>query len=198
MKQSPLFASSLLLFAFSSVLAQNAAPTPAALRVASAALSQVGVTIHYDPAYRRLPYPGGDLPSDRGVCTDVVIRAFRTEGVDLQKAVHEDMSAHFGSYPQIWGLRGPDSNIDHRRCPNLVTFFKRSGKALPVSARAVDYLPGDLVFWRLPSGVPHVGVVSDRQSGEGERRLVVHNIGGGALAKDVLFSWPITALVRFF
>lgn len=167
-------------------------------RLAEAALAQVGITLHYDPSYRKLPYPGGDLPSDRGVCTDVVVRAFRALGIDLQREIHEDMRAHFASYPQAWGLKRPDANIDHRRCPNLVTFFQRRGKALPVSSNAQDYLPGDLVFWRLPSGVPHVGVVSGKSSPDGVRPLLVHNIGRGALAEDVLFAWPITARVRYF
>jgi len=166
-------------------------------KVVAAAVAQVGVTIHYAPAYQRLSYPGGDLPADRGVCTDVVIRAFRAAGVDLQQAVHEDMAAHFGEYPRAWGLTRPDSNIDHRRCPNLVTFFRRRGALRPVSDLPRDYQPGDLVFWRLPSGVPHVGLVSDRPGPEG-RPLVVHNIGLGAQLEDVLFSWPVTAHARFF
>jgi len=166
-------------------------------KVVAAAVAQVGVTIHYAPAYQRLPYPGGDLPADRGVCTDVVIRAFRAAGVDLQKEVHEDMAAHFGEYPKAWGLSHPDSNIDHRRCPNLVTFLRRRGALRPVSDRSRDYEPGDLVFWRLTSGVPHVGLVTDRPGPEG-RPLVVHNIGLGAQLEDVLFAWPITAHARYF
>lgn len=179
-------------------VAQTPDPLPATLRtVVEAAVAQVGVTILYAPEYRRLPYPGGDLPADRGVCTDVVIRAFRVAGVDLQRLVHEDMAAHFDAYPKSWGLPRPDSNIDHRRCPNLVTFFRRGGKSVPVSARAADYRPGDLVFWRLPSGVPHVGLVTDRPGPEG-RPLVVHNIGAGAQLEDVLFAWPVTFHARYF
>ncbi len=192
----------LVLLLLSGALA--AAPAPLAERservraVVEAAVAQVGVTIHYDPGYRRLRYPGGDLPADRGVCTDVLIRAFRAVGVDLQVLVHEDMTRAFSAYPQAWGLKGPDPNIDHRRVPNLMTLFRRKGKVLPVTARAEDYLPGDVVAWRLPSGVPHVGLIADRPSGAPGRMKVVHNIGAGAQLEDVLFAWPITGHARWF
>jgi uncharacterized protein YijF (DUF1287 family) len=151
-------------------------------QIAAGAERQVGVTTIYDPAYRQLAYPDGDVPRDRGVCTDVVIRAFRTIGVDLQVQVHEDMRAKFGRYPQSWGLRGPDRNIDHRRVPNLMTFFARRGKSLSLRD---PYQPGDVVAWRLPGGRLHIGIVARTKNRSG-RHLVVHNIGDGAQSEDVL------------
>ena len=168
-------------------------------RLLAAAHAQVGVTRHYDGAYVRLAYPGGDVPTDRGVCTDVVIRALRATGLDFQQAVHEDMRRHFGAYPALWGLRAPDRNIDHRRVPNLETYLRRAGHALPASTRAADYRPGDLVSWRLPGGLPHIGVVSDRRAGDGSGRpLVVHNIGAGTQVEDVLLAWPPVGHFRLF
>jgi len=158
-------------------------------RIAEAARAQVGVTTSYDPAYVKLRYPGGDVPRDRGVCSDVVVRAFRAIGTDLQVAVHEDMAAHFGAYPKMWGLRGADASIDHRRVPNLMKFFERRGKSLPLNA---PYEPGDVVAWRLPNGLYHVGVVA------GERGTsVVHNIGYGAKNEDVLRAWTIIGHYRW-
>jgi len=165
--------------------------------VIDAAIEQTRHAVAYDPAYTRIAYPGGDVPADRGVCTDVVIRAYRAAGIDLQKEVHEDMRRAFGSYPKVWGLSRPDTNIDHRRVPNLMTFFKRRGAARPVTRDAEAYLPGDLVTWNLTSGVPHIGVVVDRKSEDGRRNLVVHNIGAGPQLEDVLFSWTVTGHYRF-
>lgn len=160
-----------------------------------AARAQIGVTTRYDGAYRKLEYPGGDVPEELGVCTDVVIRAYRALGADLQVLVHEDMKSHFGEYPKNWGLKRTDRNIDHRRVPNLRTFFKRHGTSLSPSKKANDYLPGDLVTWRLSSGLPHIGVVSDA-SKEG-RPLIVHNIGAGVVEDDVLFAFTVTGHYRF-
>ena len=165
--------------------------------LARAAVGQVGVTVHYDPMYRKIPYPNGDVPRDRGVCTDVVIRAFRAIGIDLQQKVHEDMSRNFAAYPRQWGLPGPDANIDHRRVPNLRRWFERQRRALPVTAKAADYRAGDVVSWKLDNGLDHVGVVSAGQ-GRGGRPLVVHNIGRGAREEDVLFAWAITGHYRWF
>lgn len=165
------------------------APCAGATALAQAAQAQVGVTLRYDPAYVRLAYPGGDVPMDRGVCSDVVIRALRAKGVDLQRLVHEDMRANFAVYPRLWGLSKPDSNIDHRRVPNLERYFARRAQSLAVSDRAADYRPGDIVSWRLPNGLAHIGVVSARRSLFGGRPLVVHNIGAGAREEDVLFDW---------
>jgi uncharacterized protein YijF (DUF1287 family) len=168
-------------------------------KVLSAAHRQVGVTRHYDGSYVRLAYPGGDVPADRGVCTDVVIRALRAAGIDLQQAVHEDMRRDFAAYPRLWGLSRPDRNIDHRRVPNLETWLRRAGHALPVSADATAYRPGDLVSWRLPGGLPHIGIVSDRRAPGGSGRLmVVHNIGAGTRVEDVLLAWPPVGHFRVF
>lgn len=162
------------------------------------AMAQIGKTLYYDPAYRRLDYPGGDVPLETGVCTDVVIRALRRAAVDLQVLVHEDMRVSFSKYPKHWGLKSADANIDHRRVPNLQTFFKRQGKALAVTQNPADYLPGDLVTWTLPNGLAHIGIVSKRKSKDGERLLVVHNIGAGAQIEDILFAFKITGHYRYF
>jgi len=168
-------------------------------RLADAARRQIGVTTLYDPTYVRLAYPGGDVAQDRGVCTDVVIRAYRHAfGLDLQKLVHEDMAANFGAYPKAWGLKAPDSNIDHRRVPNLAVFFGRQGAALPVSQDPGDYQPGDLVTQMLPGNLTHIAVVSSNRSTEApERPLVVHNIGRGAQEEDTLFAFRQTGHFRF-
>lgn len=170
------------------------APLPVRKQVASAAEKQVGVTTVYDPAYVRLSYPGGDLPIGRGVCADVIIRAFRAIGVDLQREVHVDMSRSFSKYPSLWGLRRPDRNIDHRRVPNLMRFFERRGKRLPPRS---PYEPGDIVAWSLPGGLYHIGVVTaDRVRGS-DRPLMVHNIGRGAQKEDVLEAWRILGHYRW-
>jgi uncharacterized protein len=172
-----------------------AAQTPLQQMIAGAK-AQVGVTRGYDGSYRRIAYPNGDVPLATGVCTDVVVRAFRRAGLDLQVLVHEDMKRNFGAYPKNWGLRRPDTNIDHRRVPNLATFFTRKGKSLRVTQNGADYKPGDIVTWRLSSGVPHIGVVSDVR--RGSRYLVVHNIGGGAQLEDVLFEYELTGHYRWW
>jgi hypothetical protein len=174
--------------------AARSEPTPA-LRLVLAARAQIGVTVHYDGSYRRLDYPGGDVPIERGVCTDVVVRAYRALGLDLQKEVHEDMARAWNDYPKLWGLERPDRNIDHRRVPNLVTYLRRRGAELRLSADPAAFRPGDLVTWRLPSGVPHIGIVSDRRAGD--RPLILHNIGSGAREEDVLFAYERTGHFRF-
>lgn len=164
-------------------------------RLVGAARRQVGVTISYDPAYRRLAYPGGDVPVDTGVCSDVVVRALRDQGRDLQREVHEDMKRDFDAYPRRWGLKKPDPNIDHRRVPNLMTFFRRRGYAQPTTRRPEDYRPGDLVTWDLGGGVTHIGIVSDRRSTAGTP-LILHNIGRGTREEDLLFEYRITGHYR--
>jgi uncharacterized protein YijF (DUF1287 family) len=156
---------------------------------------QVGVTTVYDNRYTKIPYPGGDVPLERGVCCDVIVRAYRNAGVDLQRLVHEDMVSSFSAYPRIWGLSHPDTNIDHRRVPNLATFFTRHGRRLPVSDRPGDYLPGDIVTWRLRTGSTHIGLVSDRT--EAGRPLCIHNVGYGTKLEDVLFAYTITGHFRY-
>jgi uncharacterized protein YijF (DUF1287 family) len=163
----------------------------------AAALEQTRHPARYDGAYRRIPYPMGDVPADVGVCTDVVIRAYRSVGVDLQQRVHEDMRAAFASYPKAWGLSRADPNIDHRRVPNLQTYFRRRGTARPRSSRAADYQPGDVVTWMLPGNLPHIGIVTDRRSPDGQRPLIVHNIGRGPEIEDMLFVYSITGQYRY-
>lgn len=176
--------------------ATPSAPPRPSPRLVAAARKQIGVTVRYDPAYVVLPYPNGDVPQDRGVCTDVVIRALRAQGLDLQQRVHEDMQVHFDLYPKKWGLRAPDRNIDHRRVPNLQTWFGREGWALPVSDRDDDYRPGDLVTWTLPGHLDHIGIVSDRRSLFTHTPLVLHNIGHGTREDDILFAYPVTGHYR--
>ena len=168
--------------------------------LSAAAVERTNHIVRYDPAYVRLPYPGGDVPGDTGVCTDEIIRAYRTLGIDLQKEVHEDMVQNFALYPhqRRWQQSSPDTNIDHRRVPNLMVFFSRKGKSLAITNRSEDYSPGDLVTWDLGGGVPHIGIVVDRKSAETGRYMVVHNIGQGPKMEDVLFSWKITGHYEYF
>jgi len=164
----------------------------------ASALEQTRQTRYYDPAYVDIPYPGGDVPIERGVCSDVVIRAFRATGVDLQVEIHRDMKQNFSAYPKMWGLSRPDPNIDHRRVPNLMKFFERKGKSLPVSDQPVDYLPGDVVAWRLPNGLYHIGLVSNLPSSDPRRFLVIHNIGAGTRTEDILFAFEVLGRYRYF
>ena len=192
----------LLALLLSMILATPASADPASPQIrrtlARAAAQQVGVTLLYDPAYARLRYPNGDLPVTRGVCADVVVRAFRKIGVDLQVEVHEDMKRSFAAYPHSWGLTAPDSNIDHRRVPNLMTFFARRGKQLPSTTTPADYTPGDIVTWDLGAGLTHIGIVVDVPSTEDPARWqIMHNIGAGPQIQDALFSWQITGHYRY-
>lgn len=169
-----------------------------AQKLVVAARRQIGVTLTYDPAYSRLDYPGGDVPRERGVCTDVIVRAYRDGlAIDLQVLVHEDMRKAFSAYPALWGLKRTDRNIDHRRVPNLQTFLKRAGAALSVSRDGADYRPGDIVSQMLPGNLPHIGIVADDRSADGARPLLVHNIGAGARLEDVLFAYPLTGHYRY-
>lgn len=165
------------------------------LAAASVELTQHKVT--YDPSYHRIPYPGGDVPPDRGVCTDVVIRAYRKVGIDLQKEVHEDMRMNFSEYPRNWDLSHPDPNIDHRRVPNLMVFFQRKGTVLPITDDPSHYKAGDIVCWNLGGAVTHIGLVIERRSEDGLRPLIVHNIGSGQVIEDVLFSYTIIGHFRY-
>ena len=162
--------------------------------IARAAAGQVGVTTLYDPSYVGLAYPGGDVPPDRGVCADVVVRAFRAAGIDLQVEVHQDMKGSFAAYPRNWGLRRPDRNIDHRRVPNLMKYFERKGKSLPLDAL---YEPGDVVAWRLPNGLHHIGVVAEDRVPGARHRYAIHNIGAGARKEDVLYAFKILGHYRW-
>jgi uncharacterized protein YijF (DUF1287 family) len=166
----------------------------------AAAVERTHHVVRYDPAYVRISYPGGDVPADTGVCTDEIIRSYRSVSVDLQKEVHEDMVRNFELYPRRWRwvLSRPDPNIDHRRVPNLMVFFARKGESLPLSGRADDYAPGDLVTWDLGGGVPHIGVVVDQKSAKSGRYMIVHNIGQGPRMEDIMFNWKVTGHYRYF
>jgi uncharacterized protein YijF (DUF1287 family) len=164
----------------------------------AAARAQIGVTVRYDGSYQRLAYPSGDVPIDRGVCTDVVIRAYRHLGIDLQELVHKDMRTAWRAYPHPlkWGLKSTDTNIDHRRVPNLDAFFRRHGTVLATSPQSAAFRPGDIVVWQLPIGLPHIGIVADRVSPTGTP-LVIHNIASGTKMDDVLFAFTITGHYRY-
>ncbi len=172
--------------------------SPQLKQMLEGAIAQAGVTTEYDPAYVALRYPGGDVPEKTGVCSDVVVRAFRKAGIDLQKEVHEDMKAARSSYPTKWGANAPDKNIDHRRVLNLMTYFTRQGKSLSISDNAADYQPGDIVSWELTNGVDHIGIVTNMLSESEDRYLIVHNIGAGTRIEDVMFAWTIKGHYRFF
>ncbi len=180
------------------VMSSAGAEPSASERLVAAAEARTSVGVTYDGSYRVIEYPMGDVPNDRGVCTDVVIRSYRALNVDLQQLVHEDMKSNFSSYPQAWGLSRPDTNIDHRRVLNLETFFSRYGDRLEVSRNAEDFKPGDLVTWRLGNRLPHIGIVSERRSADGARPLIVHNVGAGTVLEDVLFEYPMVGHYRYF
>jgi uncharacterized protein YijF (DUF1287 family) len=165
------------------------------LSVSALKLTKQEVT--YDPEYYSIDYPNGDIPSDKGVCTDVIIRAYRLIGIDLQKEVHEDMKDNFDKYPDNWGLTKPDKNIDHRRVLNLMTLFERKGKVKPITKKPEDYLPGDIVCWNLTGGIPHIGIVVHKKSDDGLRHLIVHNIGAGQVMEDCLFDFEIIGHYRY-
>jgi uncharacterized protein len=192
MRRLPQISSILLLASF----CLGAGPTPQPTNIVTAARAQIGKTVRYDPAYRKLDYPNGDLPIESGVCTDVVIRAMRTgPGIDLQQRVHEDMNGHFAQYPKNWGLKKPDPNIDHRRVPNLQTYFKRSGWEIEAKDGVRTFQAGDLVTCIVPPNLPHIMIVSDKSSPAG-RRLVLHNIGKGTQEEDRLDDFRITGQYR--
>jgi uncharacterized protein len=157
-----------------------------------AAHERTAHTVRYEPAYVRIAYPNGDVPADTGVCTDEIIRIYRAVGIDLQKLVHEDMQQNRAAYPHFGNYSGTDTNIDHRRVPNLMVFFARKGKPLPITNRSEDYAPGDLITWDLGGNVPHIGILVDTKSPQSGRYMIVHNIGRGPKIEDVLFDWKIT------
>ena len=166
--------------------------------VIDGAIEQVGKTTGYDASYQKIDYPNGDVPIETGVCSDVIVRAFRNASIDLQKEVHEDMKANFSEYPAKWGLSGTDANIDHRRVPNLKTFFARKGREMATTGSADTLLPGDIVTWDLGGGVDHVGIVVNVWYKPTQRYLIVHNIGAGTRMEDVVFAWKITGHYRYF
>lgn len=167
------------------------------IELSDCAIELTKQNVTYDPSYFSIDYPNGDVPSDKGVCTDVVIRAYRKFGIDLQKEVHDDMRSNFNAYPKIWGLKTTDRNIDHRRVPNLMTYFNRKGAEKPISDKAKDYLSGDIVCWNLGGAITHIGIVVDKKSTDGKRNLIVHNIGGGQVLADCLFDYKIIGHYRY-
>ncbi|CAM1368544.1 DUF1287 domain-containing protein [Tenacibaculum xiamenense] len=165
--------------------------------LSEAAISITKDRVVYDPSYFSIPYPNGDVPSGKGVCTDVIIRSFRKLGIDLQQLVHEDMKRNFHLYPKIWGLKRTDTNIDHRRVPNLMVFFKRKGVTKKITKNPSDYTTGDIVCWNLHGGVTHIGIVVNKKSKDGKRHLIVHNIGSGQVIEDCLFDFKIIGHYRY-
>lgn len=168
-------------------------------QLSDAAINLTRSKIIYDPAYFKISYPNGDVPSNKGVCTDVIIRAYRKLNIDLQKEIHLDMKANFDKYPsrKKWGLNSTDTNIDHRRVPNQQVFFSRKGTVKPITNNPKDYLAGDIVSWNLGNGLTHIGIVIDKKSRDGKRPLIVHNIGQGQVIEDCLFNWKITGHYRY-
>jgi uncharacterized protein YijF (DUF1287 family) len=185
----------------STILAENTVTLVTTFedRLAEAAISIVDPTIDYDPSYFSIKYPNGDVPKNKGVCTDVVIRAYRQLGIDLQKEVHEDMKANFSQYPNLkkWRMTKTDTNIDHRRVPNLEVFFERKGTKLVVSENAKDYKTGEIVTWMINNKLPHIGIITNKKSYDGERNLIVHNIGHGQVLEDCLFSYKIVGHFKY-
>lgn len=168
-------------------------------RLSQAAISIIDPSIDYDPSYFKIEYPNGDVPKGKGVCTDVIIRSYRILGIDLQKEVHEDMVANFSLYPNIkkWGMSKTDTNIDHRRVPNLEVFFERKGRKLPITQNVKDYKTGDLVTWMINDKLPHIGIVTSKKSLDGKRNLIVHNVGGGQVLEDCLFDYTIVGHYKY-
>ena len=166
-------------------------------KLSNAAISLTKNEVVYNGKYVSIPYPNGDVPANQGVCTDVIIRAYRKLGIDLQKEVHEDMKANFSKYPKTWGLKKTDTNIDHRRVPNLETFFTRKGQKLSVSKIAADYKTGEMVTWIINDKMPHIGIVTHLKSHDGKRPLIVHNVGGGQVLEDCLFSYKIVGHYKY-
>ncbi|MDI3319528.1 DUF1287 domain-containing protein [Pinibacter soli] len=181
----------LLVFCSLAIISAAYAQNDFETKLSNAAIALTKNSVTYDPTYYKIPYPNGDVPASKGVCTDVVIRAYRMLGIDLQKLIHEDMTKNFSKYPQKWGRKTPDSNIDHRRVPNQMTFFSRFGETKTTTTNPVEYTPGDVVTWDLGNGLTHIGIVIDRKSTDNKRYLIVHNIGNGQEISDCLFSFKI-------
>jgi uncharacterized protein YijF (DUF1287 family) len=177
----------LILLKVNTLFSQNIS----AEQLSNAALELTQQKVEYYPGYIRIAYPNGDVPANKGVCTDVIIRAYRKLGIDLQKEVHEDMVKNFHLYPKNWGLKKPDTNIDHRRVPNLMVYFKRFGMVKPITQNPNDYKPGDIVCWNLGGGITHIGIVVNKRTIDGNRYLILHNIGAGQVLEDCLFSFEI-------
>lgn len=187
----------LFLVAAFACLKQAVAQEAFQMKLAQEARKLTNDQVTYDPQYFKIAYPNGDVPADKGVCTDVIIRAYRKMGIDLQQLVHEDMKAHFGLYPKNWGLKSTDKNIDHRRVPNLMFFFERKGQKLSITSIAEDYKPGDIVCWNLGGGITHIGIVSNQLSEDKKRYKIIHNVGAGQVLEDFIFNYKIIGHYRF-
>lgn len=187
----------LFLVAAFACLKQAVAQEAFQMKLAQEARKLTNDQVTYDPQYFKIAYPNGDVPADKGVCTDVIIRAYRKMGIDLQQLVHEDMKAHFGLYPKNWGLKSTDKNIDHRRVPNLMVFFERKGQKLSITSIAEDYKPGDIVCWNLGGGITHIGIVSNQLSEDKKRYKIIHNVGAGQVLEDFIFNYKIIGHYRF-
>ena len=181
-----------ILFTFILSVSISAQDTDFYKNLSNAAIELTKDNVVYDPRYYTIAYPNGDVPADKGVCTDVIIRAYRKLGIDLQKKIHEDMKVNFSKYPQKWGMKSTDKNIDHRRVPNQAFFFRRFGSVKKISDKAEDYVAGDIVTWDLGGGITHIGIVTDRMSADKKRPLIVHNIGQGQVLQDCLFNYNET------
>lgn len=168
-------------------------------KLSNAALSIIDEDVIYTPSYVSIKYPNGDVPTKTGVCTDVIIRAYRKLNIDLQKEVHEDLKANFSKYPNLkkWGLKNPDTNIDHRRVPNLEIFFERKGMKLEVTKNAFDYKTGEIVTWMINGKLPHIGIITNKKSSDGKRPMIVHNVGAGQVLEDCLFTYPIVGHFKY-
>jgi len=184
----------IVLLSYSILYSQNEARQ---IALSNSAIAITKNNVIYDPSYYSIGYPNGDVPSNVGVCTDVVIRTYRKIGVDLQKNVHEDMLQNFSAYPKIWGAKSTDKNIDHRRVPNLMNYFKRQNASLNITENPKDYLAGDIICWNLGGGTNHIGIVVDKKSKDGKRNLIVHNIGSGQVIEDCLFAYKIIGHYRY-
>lgn len=187
----------LCIVSFIAIISTGIAQTDFYNQLADSTITLTKQIVYYDPTYFRLDYPNGDVPSDKGVCTDLVIRAYRKLGIDLQKEVHEDMKVNFSKYPKSWGLSAPDKNIDHRRVPNLMTFFARHGNTEAITTNPNDYFPGDIVCWNLGGAVTHIGIVVRKKSDDGQRYLIAHNIGDGQVLEDCLFRFKIIGHYKY-
>jgi uncharacterized protein YijF (DUF1287 family) len=178
-----------------SILIEN--PISFQEKLSNAALSIINSEIEYTPDYVAIKYPNGDVPAATGVCSDVVIRAYRKLGIDLQKEVHEDMNSNFSKYPTKWNLKKTDTNIDHRRVPNLEVFLARKGEKLSVSNDANDYKTGEIITWMINGKLPHIGIVTHKKSADGKRPMLVHNVGGGQVLEDCLFTYEIVGHYQY-
>jgi uncharacterized protein YijF (DUF1287 family) len=198
-KKQETLSNSTILISEKQVISSIENPNSFAEKLSNAAIQIIDKNVIYTPDYVKLKYPNGDVPAKTGVCTDVIIRAYRKLNIDLQKEVHEDMAANFTKYPNLkkWGLKTTDKNIDHRRVPNLEVFFGRKGKTLSITQNANDYKTGEIVTWMIHDKLPHIGIITHLKSEDGKRNLIVHNVGNGQVLEDCLFSYTIVGHFQY-